>query len=55
LSAVASYVRQQGHLPGVPSAEQVQQEGIDLVKMNSLLLEKVEELTLYGIQQEKAA
>lgn len=53
LRAVASYVRQQGHLPGVPSAEQVQREGVDLVKMNSLLLEKVEELTLYGIEQEQ--
>jgi len=51
LSQVATYVRQQGHLPGVPSAEQVQREGVDLVRMNSLLLEKVEELTLYGIEQ----
>ncbi|WP_288427084.1 hypothetical protein [uncultured Spirosoma sp.] len=53
LSAVANYVREQGHLPGVPSAEQVKTEGVDLVKMNSLLLEKVEELTLYGIDQQK--
>jgi hypothetical protein len=53
LSAVANYVREQGHLPGVPSAEQVKTEGVDLVTMNSLLLEKVEELTLYGIDQQK--
>ncbi len=53
LNAVANYVREQGHLPGVPSAEQVKTEGVDLVKMNSLLLEKVEELTLYGIDQQK--
>lgn len=53
LSQVATYVRQQGHLPGVPSAEEVRREGVDLVKMNSLLLEKVEELTLYGIDQAK--
>jgi hypothetical protein len=53
LGAVASYVHQQGHLPGIPSTEQVQREGVDLVKMNSLLLEKVEELTLYGIEQVK--
>jgi hypothetical protein len=53
LDDVATYVHQQGHLPGIPSAEQVQQDGIDLVKMNSLLLEKVEELTLYTIQLEK--
>ncbi|GAB3739150.1 hypothetical protein [Spirosoma lituiforme] len=52
---VAAYVNQQGHLPGIPSAEQVQQDGIDLVKMNSLLLEKIEELTLYTIRLEKAS
>ena len=54
LSEVATYVNQQGHLPGVPSAEQVQKQGVDLVSMTSLLLEKVEELTLYSIQLEKA-
>ncbi|MBD2704163.1 hypothetical protein IC229_26200 [Spirosoma sp. BT702] len=53
LPAVATYVAQHGHLPGVPSAEQVAKEGVDLVKMNATLLEKVEELTLYGIQQDK--
>jgi hypothetical protein len=42
LSAVASYVRQQGHRPGFPSAEEVQRQGIDLAKINGLLLEKIE-------------
>ncbi|GAB3953344.1 hypothetical protein GCM10028805_36870 [Spirosoma harenae] len=50
LPSVATYIAKQGHLPGVPSAEQVAKDGIDLVKMNALLLEKVEELTLYSIQ-----
>lgn len=54
LNQVATYIQQQGHLPGIPSAQQVQQEGVDLVKMNSLLLEKIEELTLYSIQQQAA-
>ncbi len=36
---------------GVVCAEQVKKEGVDLVRMNSLLLEKVEESTLYGIEQ----
>ncbi|GAB3718080.1 hypothetical protein GCM10027592_60770 [Spirosoma flavus] len=53
LPDVATYVALYGHLPGVPSAEQVAKEGIDLVKMNATLLEKVEELTLYSIQQDK--
>ncbi|MVM37903.1 hypothetical protein GO730_10370 [Spirosoma sp. HMF3257] len=41
------------HLPGVPSAEQIAKEGVDLVRMNALLLAKVEELTLYSVGQEK--
>lgn len=53
LESVASYVHEQGHLPGVPSANEVVKEGIDLAKMNATLLEKIEELTLYLIQQQK--
>ncbi|WP_460955827.1 autotransporter outer membrane beta-barrel domain-containing protein [Spirosoma litoris] len=53
LIEVASFVQSHQHLPGVPSAEQVAKEGIDLVKMNATLLEKVEELTLYSIQLER--
>ncbi|GAB4000039.1 hypothetical protein GCM10028807_51820 [Spirosoma daeguense] len=53
LSSVATYIGQHGHLPGVPSAEDVVKEGVDLVKMNAKLLEKIEELTLYSIEQEK--
>lgn len=47
------YVKQNGHLPGIPSADQVVKEGVELVKLNAVLLEKVEELTLYSIQQQK--
>ena len=54
LSAVADYIRQHGHLPNVPSANDVVQGGIDLTKMNATLLEKIEELTLYSIQLEKS-
>ncbi|WP_162386051.1 LamG-like jellyroll fold domain-containing protein [Spirosoma endbachense] len=53
LSSVDTYIKQYQHLPGIPSAKQVAKEGIDLVKMNTSLLEKVEELTLYSIQLEK--
>ncbi|GAB3942311.1 hypothetical protein GCM10028805_06740 [Spirosoma harenae] len=53
LSSVEAYIGQHRHLPGVPSAEQVAKEGIDLVKMNAMLLEKLEELTLYSIELEK--
>ncbi|TAE34198.1 MAG: bZIP transcription factor, partial [Cytophagales bacterium] len=41
------------HLPGVPSAEQVVSEGVDMAKMDAKLLEKIEELTLYVIELEK--
>ena len=41
------HVREHSHLPGVPSAEEVEAEGADLGQMNRLLLQKVEELTLY--------
>ncbi|GAB3690645.1 hypothetical protein GCM10027592_08050 [Spirosoma flavus] len=55
LTEVEQYIQQYGHLPKVPPAEQIVNEGVDLVQMNALLLEKVEELTLYSIQQDKKA
>ena len=53
LSEVEAYVKANKHLPGVPSAEQVVEEGVDVVKMNAKLLEKIEELTLYMIDLKK--
>ncbi|MCU0435317.1 MAG: hypothetical protein MUC87_17810 [Bacteroidia bacterium] len=54
LSEVNSFIGLHGHLPGMPSAEEVgQQGGFEVGRLNVLLLEKVEELTLYSIQQEK--
>lgn len=53
LNDVATYVAQYKHLPGIPGAAEVDKEGQDLGEMNRKLLEKVEELTLYLIQQEK--
>lgn len=53
LTEVDQYIRQHQHLPNIPDAAEVEREGIDLVDMNIRLLEKVEELTLYLIQQEK--
>jgi hypothetical protein len=51
LNRVADYVKKNSHLPGVPSAEDVKKEGIDLGSMDATLLKKIEELTLYVIQQ----
>ena len=53
LKETENFININGHLPGVPSAERIQETGIDLGEMNRLLLEKVEELTLYVIQQQK--
>ena len=53
LSMVEQYIKKHQHLPGVPSADQVVNEGIDVGKMDAKLLEKVEELTLYMIELKK--
>ena len=54
LHELQQYIDQHHHLPHMPSAEAVAQEGqMDLGEMNTRLLEKVEELTLYILQQEK--
>ncbi|GAB3897221.1 hypothetical protein GCM10028825_44440 [Spirosoma agri] len=53
LSDVETFIRQSKHLPGVPSAEEVVKEGVDVGQMQAKLLEKVEELTLYVINLKK--
>jgi len=42
-----------GHLPGVPSAEEVGKDGFQVGEMNAILLEKIEELTLHMIDMNK--
>ena len=53
LKSVETYINEHGHLPEVPSAAVVEEEGIKLGEMNAVLLKKVEELTLYTLEQEK--
>jgi hypothetical protein len=53
LKQVENFIQKNNHLPGIPSAAQVKKEGIELGDMNKRLLEKIEELTLYLIQQNK--
>ena len=53
LSEVESFIKTNKHLPGVPSADDVVKQGVDLGKMDAKLLEKIEELTLYMIEQGK--
>lgn len=53
LSEVMQFVNTHKHLPEIPSEKQVIENGVDVGEMNKLLLQKVEELTLYLIQMEK--
>lgn len=53
LKEVETYIQENKHLPGIPSADEVVKEGLDLAKMDAKLLEKIEELTLYMIKMEK--
>lgn len=53
LRELETYIGEHSHLPGVPTAEEVEQEGADLGEMNKVLMEKVEELTLYIIDLQK--
>lgn len=53
LAEVEQFIKQNGHLPEVPTTEEAIANGIELKEMNILLLKKVEELTLYSIQQQK--
>ena len=53
LEEVAQHIAAKGHLKDIPSAAEVVKEGIDLGAMDAKLLAKIEELTLYTIQQQK--
>ncbi len=53
LQEVENHIKENGHLKDIPNAEEVEKNGVFLGKMNSKLLQKIEELTLYTIQQEK--
>lgn len=53
LSEVQRHIKAKGHLINIPSAKEVEANGVALGEMNKLLLEKIEELTLYILQQEK--
>lgn len=52
LEDLSEYIKEHEHLPGIPSAKEVKKEGIDIGSMNAMLLKKIEELTLYTIQQQ---
>ena len=54
LAEVQKYIAENKHLPEIPSAKVMEQNGVDLSNMNMQLLKKVEELTLYLIEKDKS-
>ncbi|MBK7130322.1 MAG: hypothetical protein IPH66_13310 [Crocinitomicaceae bacterium] len=53
LGDVAQFIKVNHHLPGVPSAEQIDQDGLNLGEMQKIQMQKIEEMTLYLIEMEK--
>ena len=53
LSEVKDFVLREKHLPDIPSAAEIGEKGVNITEMQMKLLAKVEELTLYAIEQEK--
>ena len=53
LEEVEQHIKEKGHLPEIPSEAEVTENGINLGEMNAKLLQKIEELTLYLIEQNK--
>ena len=53
LKEVETHIKEKGHLKDIPSAKEVEKNGVYLGQMDAKLLQKIEELTLYTIQQEK--
>lgn len=53
LNELGQFISKNGHLPEVPTTEEAVKNGIELKEMNILLLKKIEELTLYTLEQQK--
>ena len=53
IEQVEAYIKEHGHLPNIPSAEEVKKEGLSLGEMQVKQMEKIEELTLYTIEQQR--
>ncbi|MFI5161971.1 MAG: hypothetical protein ACHQHN_11875 [Sphingobacteriales bacterium] len=53
LSAVKTYIAKYHHLPGIPTEQQITKNGLNLGEMNKLLTKKIEELTLYLIEEDR--
>ncbi len=53
IAELEKHINEKGHLPNIPAAEEIQSSGIELGEMQRLMMEKIEELSLYIIRQDK--
>lgn len=53
ITEVEGFIQKNGHLAGMPASNIVEEQGISIGEMNAKLLQKIEELTLYLIDQNK--
>jgi hypothetical protein len=53
LAEVEKFTKENHHLPNVPSAAEIKENGLLLGEMSNILLQKIEELTLYSIDQQE--
>ncbi len=53
LPTLAEFIKKNKHLPGVPSAREIEREGLSVAENQAILLRKIEELTLYILQQQE--
>ena len=53
LKELEQYILKNKHLPDVPNQDEISKDGMDVYEMNAVLLKKLEELTLYVIEQQK--
>ena len=53
LEETEAFIKKHQHLPELPSAKEIEANGVQLGEMNRLLLQKIEELTLHLIEQQK--
>ncbi len=54
LNEVEGFINTNKHLPNIPSAQEIEEDGVSLGEINAKLLQKIEEITLYLIEQNKA-
>jgi hypothetical protein len=53
LEYIEEFTKENNHLPNIPSAKEIKENGMNVGEMTNLLLQKIEELTLYTIEQNK--